>query len=180
MILKKADEKNMDSVKSLYERAFPDNERKPFGLILENRGRGLTDILALEDEALGGDLKGIVITINHKDMVLVDYFAVEDTCRGQGIGGKAIELIREKYAKKRVFLEIELPGEGYENNAQRVRRKAFYLKNGLKESGIQVRVYGTDMELLTFGAPVSFEEYREVFALAAGEGKETFIEPEII
>lgn len=68
--------------------------------------------------------------------------------RGQGTGAEALKLIREKYKGCRVFLEIELPGEQYDNNEQRTRRKAFYLRNGLKASGIHTKVYETDMELL--------------------------------
>lgn len=35
MILKKADE-NIELLKELYKKAFPENERKPFELVLEN------------------------------------------------------------------------------------------------------------------------------------------------
>ncbi len=177
MILKKADEINIDAVKKLYDEAFPANERKPFEVIEKNRDRGITEILSIENDKNNKNdkdntddiFRGLVITIMKGDLVLVDYFAVDPNLRGQGTGATALELIRQRYASKRVFLEIELPGEQYDNNDQRIRRKAFYLRNGLKPSGIHTRVYETDMELLIFDKPISFEEYCGLFKMAMGE-----------
>ncbi len=165
MILKNADKKDLYRIKALYEEAFPANERKPFSVLENNRRRGMTDILAIYD----GEFLGLVITAGYKDMVLIDYFAVDEGKRGGGIGGRAIELIRQRYAGKRVFLEIELPDVSFANNEQRVRRKGFYLRNGLKDSGIAVNVYNTDMELLVFSENISFEEYEALYKEAMGE-----------
>ena len=85
MILKKADE-NIELLKELYKKAFPENERKPFELVLENEKKGITDILAIEDDVF----KGLVITIKKNDLVLVDYFAVDEAMRGQGTGEEAL------------------------------------------------------------------------------------------
>ncbi len=165
MILKTAENNDICKLKELYEEAFPANERKPFHVLEENQKKGVTDILALTDEKF----VGLVITVNYKDMVLIDYFAVDSFARGSGIGSKALELIRQRYAGKRVFLEIETPDESSANNEQRIRRKSFYLRNGLTAPGIYVNVYNTDMELMTFTKPVSFEEYVELYKWAMGE-----------
>lgn len=167
MILKKWNEKNINLIKDLYEEAFPENERKPFDLILENEKKGISEILSIEDDVF----KGLLITIEKDDLVLIDYFAVDGSLRGQGTGGKAIELIKERFKGKRVFLEIELPGEEYDNNEQRTKRKAFYLRNGLRSSGIHTKVYETDMELLVFDKPISFEEYKDIFKLALDKNR---------
>ena len=42
---------------------------------------------------------------------------------------------------------------------QRQRRKAFYLRNGLKETGMNAMVFETEMELLTHDAELTFAEY---------------------
>lgn len=165
MILKNVDEREMSLIKDLYEEAFPLNERKPCSVLEDNRRRGITDILSIDDEGF----RGLVITAMYKDMVLIDYFAVEGDERGKGIGGEALELIRKKYNGKRVFLEIERPDESFANNGQRIRRKKFYLRNGLKDSGIAVNVYDTDMELLIFSENISFEEYEALYREAMGE-----------
>ncbi len=163
MILRK---KSSQKLKSLYEKAFPANERKPFSLIEKNAENGVMDILSLEEN---GDFLGLVITALDRDIVLIDYFAVDESKRNGGIGGRALRLIAERYRGRRIFLEIESPDEKSENNAQRIRRKAFYLRNGLKESGILADVYETNMELLVFDRPVTFSEYLNLYKKAMGE-----------
>lgn len=64
-----------------------------------------------------------------------DYFAVDPAARGGGIGGEALGLLRERYAGRRFFLEIEALGEPDtppEQETLRARRKAFYLRNGMR------------------------------------------------
>ncbi len=166
MILKKADA-NLNNLKELYIRAFPESERKPFDLMEKNADNGSMEILSLEKE--DGEFLGLVITILYEDKVLIDYFAVDESKRNGGIGGKALKLISDRYKDSKIFLEIETPDEKAENNAQRVSRKAFYLRNGMKESGIHADIYDTDMELLIFDNPVTFDEYVAVYKAAIDE-----------
>ena len=53
----------------------------------------------------------------------------------------------------------ETQDEKAENAEERKRRKAFYLRNGLKETGLFVNVYDTDFELLTPDGELTFWEY---------------------
>ena len=165
MILKNAENNDFDKLKLMYEEAFPLIERKPYSVIEKNRQRGKTDVLAIKDD----DIKGLVVTINNKDLVLVDFLAIDKNLRGSGIGSQAIELIREKYNDRRVFLEIEKPLKEADNYDQRLKRKHFYLKNGLKDEGVTANIYDTEIELLTFDKPVSFEEYAELYETAMDE-----------
>ena len=80
-----------------------------------------------------------------------------------------MKLISDRYKDSKIFLEIETPDKNAENNAQRVSRKAFYLRNGMKESGIHADIYDTDMELLIFDNPVTFDEYVAVYKAAIDE-----------
>ena len=57
------------------------------------------------------------------------------------------------------IFEIETQNEKAENAEERKRRKAFYLRNGLKETGLFVNVYDTDFELLTPDGELTFWEY---------------------
>ena len=131
MILKKADA-NLNNLKELYIRAFPESERKPFDLMEKNADNGSMEILSLEKE--DEEFLGLVITILYEDKVLIDYFAVDESKRNGGIGGKALKLISDRYKDRKIFLEIETPDENAENNAQRLSRKAFYLRNGMSVS----------------------------------------------
>lgn len=100
MILKKADA-NLNNLKELYIRAFPESERKPFDLMEKNADNGSMEILSLENE--DGEFLGLVITILYEDKVLIDYFAVDESKRNGGIGGKALKLISDRYKDSKIF-----------------------------------------------------------------------------
>ena len=146
-----------DAYISLYENAFPACERKPLELMERDRDYDLW-VISTPDVRVAG----MVITVRHGALVLLDYLAVDPVLRGQGIGHAVLPLVRQQYADECLFLEIEAPDESADNAEQRRRRKAFYLSAGLCECGVRVGMYGTDMELLSYpeDAPlVTFEGY---------------------
>lgn len=153
--------KNLRALKQLYRSAFPINEKKPFGLMLKKQAEGTMKLATVEDE--NGTFLGLVITIHHKDIVLLDYFAVSPAVRGKGIGSEVLSLLKNQYSGKRILLEIEDPEEPCKNRKERLRRKDFYLRNGLSVQNYKVWLFGVKMLILTNGAIVSFEEYHEIF-----------------
>lgn len=167
MILRPAEENELFYIRELYEISFPNAEKKPFSLILKKASEGKMEILVLIRDEIP---VGLIITILHKDLVLLDYFAVDERHRGNGIGSEALKLFRERYKNKRLFLEIEIQDDKAENSDQRRKRKAFYLRNGLYETGLLVTLFGVDMEILVFDSDctLSFEEYHSVY-LAMGK-----------
>ena len=54
---------------------------------------------------------------------------------------------------------IKTQDEKAENAEERKKRKAFYLRNGLQETGLFVNVYDTDFEILTPDGELTFWEY---------------------
>lgn len=110
-----------------------------------------------------GKFLGIVITILHKDIVLLDYLAVSPACRGQGIGSEILSLLDERYGGKRILLEIEDPEEPCDNPKERRSRKAFYLRNGMTVQDYKVWLFGIKMLILTNQSTVTFDEYHEIF-----------------
>ncbi len=144
----------------LYQNAFPANEKKPFSMIRSMQKKGKTDIWYCEEE---GKFAGLIITINGPDKILLDYLAVVKKRRGCGIGSRMLKKMREQYAGKGVFLEIEIVTEDAENYVERKRRKQFYLSNGLSEMHTYVSLFGVDMELLGFECKLTFEEYHAFY-----------------
>ncbi|HIS55274.1 MAG TPA: hypothetical protein IAB48_01265 [Candidatus Fimimorpha excrementavium] len=63
------------------------------------------------------------------------------------------------------------------NAAERKRRKHFYLRNGLKETGLFVNVYGTDFELITPDGRLSLKEYVTLLTAILGKGVVEKIRP---
>lgn len=151
------DEKQTAAIEALYVEAFPKDERKPFQLILEKCREGAAELLAIEDEM--GSFMGMAVTVLYQDLVLLDYFAIAAGQRGNGIGTEIFKLLRKKYEGKRFFLEIERTDVEAENIVQRKKRKEFYLRNGMKETGLLVWLFGVEMEVLTDSCRISYEEY---------------------
>ena len=48
--------------------------------------------------------------------------AVPEGLRGRGYGSEALGLVRAMKPDRRLLIDIERPGEGFANNAQRLRR----------------------------------------------------------
>lgn len=166
-------------IKQLYNEAFPANEKKPFWMIKWKHRQKAADVWVLENE---GEFSGLAITMNGDDLVLLDYFAISAEKRGQGIGSKALKALQECYKERRLFLEIESveelsegqtgqgekPTEQEISHAERARRKKFYLANGMQELGVNVTLFGVDMELLGYDCKISFAEYRGLYYMTYG------------
>lgn len=156
----------LDRTMKLYDAAFPENEKKPWQLMLDKRREGYYDIYAITD---GRDFLGEALTVSYRDIVLLDYLAVSPEQRGNGIGTKTLGLLFEKYPDKRLILEIESTFADALNPAQRKSRKSFYLRAGMKALDYRVMLFGVEMELLIYGGDVSFDEYRSIFSGVYGE-----------
>ena len=152
-------------LKQLYKTAFPRYERKPLWIVRMKHRKGEADIWVIDQE---GEFAGFAITVNELDMVLLDYFAISEDKRSSGLGGNALKLLQEKYANKRFFLEIECEDGSADNAVERVRRKAFYLRNGMSEIGVKANVYTVDMELLGYHCDVTFEDYEKLYHASYG------------
>lgn len=151
----------------LYMRAFPADERKPFSLIEECQRRGCCDILAIQK--VGGTFAGLAITLRNKEIVLLDYFAVEDRFRGEGIGSEGLRALQEKFSDYAFILEIESTRNLTDESDLRVRRKNFYLRNGMQMMDYMVKLFGVEMEMLTSGTYVSYEAYFELYREVFGK-----------
>ena len=166
MELVKAVTKNeRDNIKELYLKAFPKEERKPFSLIVEKQAEGGADMFSIEEN---GQFAGLAIPAYNDDIVLLVFFAISDTMRGKGCGSKALKLIMDKYRGKRFILEIEDTNAPAPNSDQRIRRKNFYIKNGLINTGLMADVMGVEMEVLGNTNSITFDEYWNVYNKAFG------------
>ena len=104
----------------LYDKAFPEQEKKPLQVMENLVADGKMEMLAMVDE---DEFVGLAINLidAEQDRALLDYKA--------------------------------------ENAEERKKRKAFYLRNGLQETGLFVNVYDTDFEILTPDGELTFWEY---------------------
>lgn len=145
-----------EGYRALYTEAFPPWERKPFEEFLVLSRSGRFDISAI---TANGALIGLAMLHRSPYGVCLGYFAISSAVRGQGLGGKAIELILDRWREQNIIIEIELQDPKAENARERVRRKEFYLRHGLKETGLFVNCFQTNFELLTPSGSLTFSEY---------------------
>lgn len=169
MTLKTPDKGDLRRIKRLYRAAFPRVERKPFYFVPRQIKKGSAELFALETDS--GEFAGfaLIATAKDEDIVMLSYFAVEEKLRGQGIGSAALKALMERYSASRFILEIESVSAPCDNLEARQKRRRFYLNNGMTSAGFTARVFATDLEVLTAGKPITFEEYQNLYASRLGD-----------
>ncbi len=92
---------------------------------------GKMEMLALVDE---DEFAGLAINLidEEQNRALLDYYAIAPEKRNGGYGSKGLEVLLERFKNYKYIFEIETQDEKAENAEERKRRKAFYLRNGLK------------------------------------------------
>lgn len=151
----------------LYEEAFPEEEKKPQALMEELAGQGKMELLAAVED---GEFIGLAMNMMHGNTALLDYLAIAPDHRCGGYGSRTVQALLERFQNKKYIFEIEMQDENAANAQDRKRRKSFYLRNGLKETGLFANVYHTDFEILTPDGSLTYEEY--IGMLEAILGKE--------
>lgn len=164
--IKSVQPENKKAFKSLYKSSFPDSERKPYYLMKYWQRCGKMELYELSD---GEEFCGLFITVICDELVLVDYLAVCPELRSKGIGSQAIELARNKYKGKKIFLEIETTEKQCDDLEVRLKRKKFYLNNGLSSCGFSVNLFGVEMEILAFEEKITYNEYMKLYRHMAGK-----------
>lgn len=141
---------------ALYTRAFPKNERIPFSKMLgDESGKSEVFIFLDENAFIGLACVANAIGISH-----ITYLAVEDTQRDKGYGSQMLSLLCRQKSGKRIIVDIELPEKDAENEEQRLRRKAFYIRAGYKETDVYYHWAGEDYEILCYGGTITEKEFR--------------------
>ncbi len=152
----KDDKKIIKDIKPLYISAFPKDERAPlFHLKLKAR-KDTVNLYGIYNENV---FVGFVYSVEYRDILYVYYFAVNESLRGGGYGSKILSFLKEDNKGKRIALNIEELDENAPNNAQRIKRKAFYEKNGFVDCNLKVKEWSVVLDVLSFGGGISEEEY---------------------
>lgn len=112
--------------KDLFESAFPDEERPPFGE-LKHRNKQKFHFMVATNESDDGDdeFVGILTYWNFDEFVYVEHFAIDEDLRNLGLG-KAVFLNFLSQQTQQVVLEVELP-----HNEESEHRIEFYSSMGL-------------------------------------------------
>ena len=79
---------------NLYKSAFPKEERVDIQTLYDLNSENLIeiDILKVDEKNIG-----LAVIYLNQDIHLLSYFAIDSKYRGQGLGSKALALLKEKY-----------------------------------------------------------------------------------
>ena len=159
------DNENFTEINELYHRAFPKDERAPMHYLMKKAEEGKGEFLGIYDRS---QWVGLVYVITYKALSYVFYLAIDEKCRGHGYGSKVLQLIKKRY-NHTIMLCIEEVKEKYDNYQQRVNRKHFYLRNGLKEMNFYFIEAGVKYEMLYYGEKLESTYYDELMINYVGQ-----------
>ena len=138
----------------LYLASFPKEERIPVkNLMLRTEER---ELIACYDEKV---FCGFYSTLTFGDITHILFLAVDEELRDRGYGSRILEQISHRYPKNRIILDIEAEDPSAPNNGQRLKRKAFYRKNGYTESGIAYTWRKVPYQILVKNGYITEDEF---------------------
>lgn len=161
-------EQIIDVYRDIAPNHFPDDELKPLAAVealldqASYLGLGLFD--ASEELLLG---YALFLTVPGLDVALLDYYAILEQYRELGLGSIFIQKMRRHFRQYHgILIETEDPAfaANEEELQKRLRRDAFYRKNGARQ---------TDISCTLFGVPYHIHYLETVADQRADAGEKT-------
>ena len=148
-----------DIVRELQMTAFPPEERFAMEEILR-----LSESNHIEYKSFweGNQLCGILFYNIGKTMLYLFYLAVPGTIRSNGYGAQLLQWLKEMYPDKAIVGNIESTGLGAANENQRIRRLAFYERNGFHKVPYRLLDDSGLYDIISTGTTVDETEYLRV------------------
>ena len=132
------------SVNALAKEAFPPEEYLAPSKLAEMAKADHFDFLALSDQ---NSFVGFVAVYTYESLAYLFFLAIDSSCRSKGYGARAIETLKAIYPDKKHVVDFEMPDGTSKNHVQRTKRRAFYLRNGYRETGWFLSYLGVDYEV---------------------------------
>ena len=134
--------------KSRLESDFAEDELKPLSAMKKSWEEGNYDCYGVFE---GEEILGYAFFVSNGDNCLLDYFAIKEDRRNEGLGSiflKQLTACMEK--EKYVIVEVEDPNQAnsFDEKTLRNRRLQFYLRNGYMETTLKSSVFGVSYRLL--------------------------------
>ncbi len=145
----------LQAVNALYERSFPENERRPILEMMDHFGSAHEMLVFLQE----GCFAGFVSLLTHGDLTHILYLSIEESFRSQGLGAEALSLIRAHKPAARILADLEDADPNAPNNDQRLRRMAFYRRGGYCESDVRYRWRDENYVIYISGGTLTAEEF---------------------
>lgn len=144
---------DFDAIMEIYERLFPPAEKIPHEILLHTAQQDFAQLKVYKE---GETICGFSFIVKDENLTYLWFLAVNDSIQSKGYGSKILQLLKEEHSDKPFVLSIEDPSEeGAENTSQRMRRQAFYEKNGFVVTG--VRLISSETKFLVMGTTKDIE-----------------------
>ena len=137
--------KNLKNVKNLYNSAFPKQERLPYSLL---KFCTLCKGVKFTEYYDGDVFCGFTYTVETDYTLYLFYFAIAKNLRGKGYGSAILSHLKTTHPNKTITLNIEPIDKNCDNYEERVKRLAFYNRNGFVDSGYTVYDVGGGFTVL--------------------------------
>ena len=148
---------DLKQIESVYrkwmKKDFPPSELKPFASIKKDfvNQEYVCFGIFREDTLCGYAFFATKNIENGRRQYLLDYFAVAEKERNQGIGSQFLQMLANAVTDCDLLIcEAENPQDA-EDEAEKLlrqRRVGFYLRNGFSDTGITTRLFGVEYVIL--------------------------------
>ena len=131
-------------IRALNAEAFPLEERISVTYMMHGLRVPDQELLAIHAD---GRFAGFFSMILLGRCAYICYFAILPRLRSMGIGSAALRALAAHYPDHQVVVDFEAPDDAAPNNAIRLRRRAFYLRNGFHPTGYYQFYMETEFEI---------------------------------
>ncbi len=151
---------NYQEISDFMKRVFPKEELMPMWLLNIITKIKNYNFNAYYDNDL---FVGIIFTIDSKETLFVFYIAVNDKIQSKGYGTRLIKVLFDKYPNKTISLFIEtMDDKNAENYEQRIRRLAFYERNGFIHTGIKAGGKAPFIDILSTDTEFNVQKAKKI------------------
>ena len=158
-----------NDVNVLAKEAFPPEEYLAPSELVKMAEEDGFDFFALTDHDA---FIGFMAVKTYREMAYLFFLAIAPAFRSKGYGSRAIETLRTEYPGKKQVVDFEMPDATADNSEQREKRRAFYLKNGYRETGFFLSYLGVDYEVFCMDEEFDPEIFKAMMKAIRVEGFE--------
>ena len=164
-----------DKIRQIYERSFPPEEQITMcDLLRAARKPGVsfdawTDASLPAGEAGADHVVALTFSLAFPDLFYLGFLAVDARTRGAGYGTRILTHVAQRYPGIPQLLEIEPVTREAPNYQQRVRRLAFYERNGFTVTNMLTHEADQTYRVLARGGLVSPERLEEALNSATDD-----------
>lgn len=163
-----ATDENFSKVIDLYKSAFTTVRHVPAWMLKLKHRKGKVGFNSIYD---GDTWLGLIYTTehwfghktDHQETVFVHFLAISDAIRSGGYGSQVLDFLKAQCLGKRIILNVEILDESESNYPQRVKRRAFYDKNGFVSSGYVIEDTSEQLDMLISGGRIHKEEIEVIY-----------------